>query len=39
MNGCNFLKGKGSSYYAAIGYKNVIIQIEGYSGVKLIINR
>ena len=39
MNGCNFLKGKGRTYYAAIGYKIVIIQIEGYSGVKLITNR
>ena len=32
-NGCNLLKGKGSAYYAAIGYKIVTIQIEGYSGV------
>ena len=34
MNGCNLLKGKGSTYYAAIGYKIVIIQIvAGYSGL------
>ena len=33
MNGCNLLKGKGSAYYAATGYKIVIIQIEGYSEV------
>ena len=31
MNGCNLLKGKGSAYYASIGYKIVIIQIESYS--------
>ena len=31
MNGCNLLNGKGSAYYAAIGYKIVIIQIESYS--------
>ena len=31
MNGCNLLKGKGSAYNVAIGYKIVIIQIENYS--------